>query len=187
MYVATKWDDESRAKLILRWQELELAEKKRLPGSFREALLLAAAQQEEIEKQNLLLEAKDSFISEQASTIHEQSKELTELKERTKYFDIIMASKALMTTSQIAMDYGMSAKAFNKMLAEYRIQYKQNGQWLLKYPYTAEGYVFSKTILLDNGTTILNTQWTQKGRLFLYKFLKRKGVLPTIERECVEN
>lgn len=164
------------------------------PDNFLRAV--AAVKEERAKNAALLAErqamqqqliADEEKIEQKQQIIREKNKEINELKERTQYLDIIMSSKALLTTTQIAQDYGMSAKAFNRILAEHRIQYKQNNQWLLKYPYTAEGYVSSKTIILDNGTTILNTQWTQKGRLFLYKFLKRKGVLPTIEREDVEN
>lgn len=159
------------------------------PDNFLRAV--AAVKEERAKNAALLAErqamqqqliADEEKIEQKQQIIREKNKEINELKERTQYLDIIMASKALLTTTQIAQDYGMSAKAFNRILAENRIQYKQNNQWLLKYPYTAEGYVSSKTIILDNGTTILNTQWTQRGRLFLYKFLKRRNILPVIER-----
>ena len=159
------------------------------PDNFLRAV--AAVKEERAKNAALLAErqamqqqliADEEKIEQKQQIIREKNKEITELKERTQYLDIIMSSKALLTTTQIAQDYGMSAKAFNRILAENRIQYKQNNQWLLKYPYTAEGYVSSKTIILDNGTTILNTQWTQRGRLFLYKFLKRRNILPVIER-----
>lgn len=54
LYVATKFNDEARAKLILRWEQLEKERRNGyflVPGSFKEALLLAAHQQEEIENQ----------------------------------------------------------------------------------------------------------------------------------------
>lgn len=54
LYVATKFDDEARARLVLRWEQLEIEKQNggfAVPQSFREALLLAASQQETIEKQ----------------------------------------------------------------------------------------------------------------------------------------
>ena len=35
LYIATKFNDEARAKLVLRWQQLELAEQERRPPSTR--------------------------------------------------------------------------------------------------------------------------------------------------------
>ena len=55
LYIATKFNDEARAKLIIRWEELETMY--RTPQSFSEALLLAAMQAEEIEHQQRQLEA----------------------------------------------------------------------------------------------------------------------------------
>lgn len=164
------------------------------PDNFIRAI---QAIKEEREKNAALLKEREEMKLEIAKVeeeselkdeiIKEKTKEISVLQERTKYLDMIMSSKALLTTSQIALDYGMSAKSFNILLKKYNIQYKQNNQWILKYPHTSEGYVSSRTILLDNGKTILNTQWTQKGRLFLYKFLKRKGILPIIEQIEINN
>lgn len=59
LYVATKFNDEARAKLILRWEQLEKERQNgnfQVPGSFKEALLLAAHQQEQIECQQKQLE-----------------------------------------------------------------------------------------------------------------------------------
>ena len=41
-----------------------------------------------------------------------------ELKHDKNYLDLIMRSKALLTISQIAQDYGMSGKAMNKLRVE---------------------------------------------------------------------
>lgn len=42
LYIATKFNDEARAKLVLRWEELEKKERYQVPQSFSEALMLAA-------------------------------------------------------------------------------------------------------------------------------------------------
>jgi len=42
LYVATKFNDEARAKLVVRWEELETKSNFQIPQSFSEALMLAA-------------------------------------------------------------------------------------------------------------------------------------------------
>ena len=54
LYIATKFNDESRAKLIIRWEELENIQPK-IPTTFSEALKLASEQAEQIEQQQLLI------------------------------------------------------------------------------------------------------------------------------------
>lgn len=59
LYVATKFNDEARAKLVLRWEQLEKEKTNggfQIPSSFKEALLLAAHQQEQIEQQQNQIE-----------------------------------------------------------------------------------------------------------------------------------
>lgn len=108
------------------------------------------------------------------------------MKPKANYFDIIMNCKSTVTTTQIAQDYGMSAKRFNMLLNEFRVQRKVNGQWILYNRYIGQGYVHSKPvdIIRSNGMRDVkyNTEWTQKGRIFLYGILKDNGIIPMIEK-----
>ncbi len=179
LYIATKFNDEARAKLVLRWEELEASNTPKVPTTFKEALLLAAAQQEQIEKQQ-------KQISAQGTQIAEMSEAITEMLPKVSYYDKILASKELVTTTQIAADYGMSAQAMNNQLRDMGIQRKVNGQWILRQPYISRGYAHSKPVEIrrSDGTldTKMSTQWRQSGRLFIYNELKNKGILPLIER-----
>ncbi|SEA81197.1 Phage antirepressor protein YoqD, KilAC domain [Prevotella sp. tc2-28] len=114
------------------------------------------------------------------------SAEIESLQPKLSYYDTILASKETVTITQIAQDYGMSAVALNKTLQELKVQHKVNGQWILYAPFISQGYVHSKPVEITrtNGKkdVKMNTEWTQKGRLFLYNGLKNHGILPLIER-----
>ena len=174
LYVATKWNDETRAKLILRWEELENKQlQKSLPGTFAEALRAYADEVEKNEKLVGELEVKNVLIAE--------------YEPKVTYYDQILASTDTITVTQIAKDYGMTAQELNKLLHENKIQFKQSGQWILYQKYAKLGYTKSYTtpITYKDGRKgdQLHTRWTQKGRLFLYELLKQKGYLPLIEQE----
>lgn len=134
---------------------------------------------------NALIVAQN-IINNQNKQIEEMSVKMSELEKKSDYLDLILESKETVTVTQIAQDYGMSAKAFNKLLANLGIQHKVNGQWILYAKYLGEGYVHSKTVSItrSNGMkdTVMNTEWKQKGRIFLYNLLKDSGYLPLIEQ-----
>ena len=104
-----------------------------------------------------------------------------------QYVDMILESSGTLATSQIAADYGMSAKSFNQLLYESGIQHKVNHQWILYRKYMGFGYTDSRTINITRSDgrpdTKMQTYWTQKGRMFIYETLKKhNGTLPLIER-----
>lgn len=113
-----------------------------------------------------------------------------ELKPKADYTDRILSSKGTVTTTAIAKDYGMSATGFNKLLHELHVIYKIGKQWFLYAKYQAKGYTHSKTFDFKHSDgrpdCKMQTEWTQKGRIFLYQLLKKHGVLPMIEREDQE-
>lgn len=189
LYIATKFNDEARAKLIKRWKELEEQHRKpSVPQNYLEALKSLVKAEEE--KQQLALENK-----QQQATILTISKEnmelgnkITEMLPKVSYYDQILQSNATMTITQIAQDYGMSAVRMNKELESMRIQHKVRGQWILYGQFLTGGYVHSRAvdIIRSDGRHDVkyNTEWTTKGRIFLYDALKAKGILPLIEQEC---
>lgn len=149
-----------------------------IPSSFSEALMLAAKQAEQIEAQQKQLVAAETANKQLTSKVNE-------MKDKVSYLDQILSNKSTVVITQIAQDYGMSAIAFNKLLERLRIQHKMGTQWILYAQFLENGYVHSKTIEIPTGGTTLvkmHTEWTQKGRIFLYDQLKQNGIVPLIER-----
>ena len=116
-----------------------------------------------------------------------KDQQILEMKPKVSYYDLILQCKSLLSTTSISKDYGMSATEFNKLLHNLGVQYCQGGVWFLYQRYADKGYTQTKThnYSKSDGTQGAkpHTYWTQKGRLFLYDFLKEHGYLPTIERE----
>lgn len=187
LYIATKFNDEARAKLIRRWKELEEAHRPAMPSNYLEALKAMVKIEEQ--KQQLAIESQKQ--KEQIVTISRENVELgnriTGMLPKVSYYDQILESKSTMTVTQIAQDYGMSAVKMNRILAELKIQRKVQGQWILYNNYVPCGYVHSKAVDIvraDGRRDVkYNTEWTVKGRLFLYGKLKENNIIPLIEQD----
>lgn len=115
-----------------------------------------------------------------------QAQQIAELQPKATYYDLILQCPSLLSVTEIAKDYGLSAKGLNKILHEQGVQFNQSGVWFLYSKYQDKGYTSTKTQNYNrpNGTqgSRVHTYWTQKGRIFLYGVLKEIGCLPLIER-----
>ena len=115
------------------------------------------------------------------------AQQVTELKPKADYTDLILSNKTLVTITFIAKDYGMSGLAMNKLLHDLGVQYNQSGVWLLYAKHQTKGWTQSETteVVKKDGSKklVMNTKWTQKGRLGLYELLKDNGYLPLIEQD----
>jgi anti-repressor protein len=120
-------------------------------------------------------------------TIAVQNQQITEMKPKASYYDVVLNCKDLVAISVIAKDYGWSANRMNRYLSENGVQYKQGKIWLLYQKYAEKGYTSTKTFSTPGSDGDLHnhvhTYWTQAGRLFIYGMLKAEGIVPLMEQE----
>ena len=174
------WVCDDLLPTIRRTGSYSLNQPNRIPTNKELALMVIKAEEE---KERLMLENK-----EQQEIIAQKNAQIEVLDEKSKYVDYVLRSPNTIKMSIIAQDYGMSAKAMNSLLRDYGIQYSQGGVWLLKAKYKQCGYVHGNPFQVEHKNSNIvevkeHTVWTQKGRLFIYNFLKEKGVLPLLERK----
>lgn len=140
------------------------------------ALQFANRQLDKIKQQNAQL----------TDTVAIQSQQIAELTPKASYYDVVLNCKDLLSITEIAKDYGKSAKWLNNYLHDNKVQFKQGNIWLLYQNHAEKGYTNTKTQTFNGNDgkvhTKVHTYWTQKGRLFIYDLLKRQGIVPIIER-----
>lgn len=120
-------------------------------------------------------------------TVAVQRQQITEMKPKASYYDVVLNCKDLVAISVIAKDYGWTAQHMNDYLHKKGVQFRQGHIWLLYRQYAEKGFTSTKThsYPAEDGTvhTKVHTYWTQQGRLFIYDLLKADGILPTMEQE----
>jgi len=163
LYIATKFNDEARAKLILRWEDLE---KKSIDFSNPDIVLQLV--------QNWKYELAEKKILQSQNLL--QSEELKKQAPKINYINSVLISESTYNTSQVSKELGMSAMALNKILRAEKIQYKQNGTWLLYSKYQDKKYTKTKTSTFTdtqgNARTNMQTVWTEKGRFMIHNLFK---------------
>lgn len=227
LYIATKFNDEARAKLVLRWEALETGAATpayKVPETFSQALKLAYEQQVQIEQMtierlvlkddlkvtqrklknsrelNAMLEDENAFRKQRNIRDSEEKanlsamvtardikidglkQQITEAQPKLDYLSNILANQSDVVITEIAKDYGMSGKAFNKLLYKLGIQYKVNKTWVLYAKHDNKGYTNGNKIEVKTDYFVEQTVWTPRGRIFIYEELKKNGILPLMER-----
>lgn len=115
--------------------------------------------------------ALEAQTEQQAQTIGIQQKELTVAAPKVKYYDDTLSSTDCLTTTQVADDLSISARALNQQLSNAGIQYFQSGSWHLKGKYREWQLASTRTynyIKGDGSTgTKVNLVWNQRDKRFI--------------------
>ena len=99
LYIATKFNDEARAKLVLRWEELEMADVRRKMSDVRC-----------LPEPKKILALADEIIGEGLRMLNEPAEDT-------------------LTATQVAKTFNMTVNDFNCVVRDLGIQYRRHGRW----------------------------------------------------------
>ena len=141
LYIATKFNDEARAKLVLRWEELEMADGRR--------------QKEEVKclpSPKEIVRMADEIIGEGLRMLNEDAEDT-------------------LTATQVAKTFNMDVRDFNAVLEDMGIQYRRGGHWNIAEHLEGRGYTALRTHVGYSlkGMKKIDTYmtWTMAGLHFL--------------------
>ena len=115
LYIATKFNDEARAKLVLRWEELEMADVRRKMSDVR-----CLPEPKEI------LQLADHIMGEALSELNADAEDT-------------------LTATQVAKTFNMTVFDFNAVLRDMGIQYRRGGHWNIADDLADRDYVRLRT------------------------------------------
>lgn len=144
-----------------------------LPKNYADALRQLAAQVEQNEKLLNEVEEKRTLIESQQQTIELQENELKESAPKAKFYDNVLQSNRIYTSTVVAKELGLkTAEQLHVILREKNVMFFACGQWVLTAPYCGKGYTRPKTHIYtksdgSHGTNTI-TCWTEEGRMFLH-------------------
>jgi phage regulator Rha-like protein len=122
LYIATKFNDEARAKLVLRWQELELEE-------VRSKMEEGRGQMSEVRclpEPKEILRLADHIMGEALSELNADAEDT-------------------LTATQVAKTFNMTVFDFNAVLRDMGIQYRRGGHWNISDDLADRDYVRLRT------------------------------------------
>ena len=156
LYIATKFNDEARARLVIRWEELE-----------SEKLIVNSEQSRKTKErpQEIRLLACDEEVLDAADEI--LGFELDELN---------LQSDHCYTPTEIGKVFGIEGRDLNSFLADQGIIRWARGQWQLTPKYQHRGYTENRCFFYHSrkGRRKMESRlvWTEKGREFLMELIK---------------
>ena len=178
LYVATKFNDEARAKLVLRWQELEEAYSQQSPNGLPKTFMTQMQQ---------LMTQQQEFIMQMSQKYGIVLKTVAQMKPKVEYCDRVLAAKNCLTTTVIAKDLGMSAVTLNRVLHARGVQFKRGDTWVLYAELQNHGLTDIRTTTYGNNNeyTQESMVWTQLGRAFIIKVVV-EGLTPRQALDSLE-
>ena len=151
LFVATKFNDEARARLVLRWQELE-----------RERLMEMQRPKERI-KEIRLLTCDEEVLNEADDILGD------ELAKLNRY------SHCCYTPTEIGKPFGLDGRDLNSFLADKKIIRWAQGQWRLTEKYQNQDLTEDRYRYVhgyDGRRKLMSSLvWTEKGRQFVLDML----------------
>jgi phage regulator Rha-like protein len=146
LYIATKFNDEARARLVLRWEEPERANALNDNGKM-------------INDKQLCLPSPKKILALADEIIGEGLRLLNEPAEDT------------LTATQVAKTFNMTTFDFNAILRDMGIQYRAGGHWNISRDLDGRGYTALRTHVSYSlkGEKKIKTYmtWTMAGLRFL--------------------
>ena len=106
LYIATKFNDEARARLVLRWEELEMADVRRKMEEGRGQMSEVRCLPEPKE----ILQLADHIMGEALSELNADAEDT-------------------LTATQVAKTFNMTVYDFNAVLRDMGIQYRRHRRW----------------------------------------------------------
>ena len=159
LYVATKFNDEARAKLVLRWKQLEEERLKREMQPMTDLEIMCRAA--------LILKKE----------VEEKEQLIANLQPKADYVDEVLDSVDCLTMTQVAKGLGMTVHDLTTRLLQDGIIYEQSGQYMLYAPYARRGLATCRTHTHRDlfGTVHTHTYlvWTERGKQFIHDHISK--------------
>ena len=169
IYIATKFNDEARAKLVLRWDRLE----KWHDDYLRRELALMK------DETKRLISEKAELTNEKAELEHR----LEVQKPLADYCRDTLQSHSDFTVTAIAHQLQMTPVELNRLLCLRRIQYGKSGCYVPYAEYARQGFTKTRTYNHRNSdgsiSTTHRTTWTEAGIRFIIDMVEEERRLLT--------
>ena len=110
LYIATKFNDEARAKLVLRWEELEEAHRGRFSCVMPITQPEPSPECRQLPSPKEILRLADEIIGKGLRMLNEDAEDT-------------------LTATQVAKTFNMTVYDFNAVLRDMGIQYRRGGRW----------------------------------------------------------
>ena len=151
LYIATKFNDEARAKLVLRWEELERSLTPN-PSPTGEGNYKGEGSRYCLPSPKEILALADDIIGEGLRLLNEEAEDT-------------------LTATQVAKTFNMTVWDFNQVLSDMGIQYRRGGRWNLSDDLEGRGFTALRTHVSYSlkGEKKIRTYmtWTMQGLHYL--------------------